>query len=89
SALRGGNWATEVTRGEDGSAHPLFLCLLMVHPSWFKGKNYVKHERWVELWRDCLRGDYEPNIDIRAVKTKTGAGGADVGLHPQEAGSGT
>ena len=44
----------------------------MVQPSWFKGKNYVKHERWVELWRDCLRVNYEPNIDIRAVKTKTG-----------------
>ncbi|WP_447403224.1 hypothetical protein [Escherichia coli] len=27
----------------------------MVQPSWFKGKNYVKHERWVELWRYCLR----------------------------------
>nr|WP_252965219.1 protein rep [Shigella sonnei] len=31
----------------------------MVQPSWFKGKNYVKHERWVELWRDCLRVNYE------------------------------
>ncbi|HAX5204973.1 TPA: protein rep [Escherichia coli] len=44
----------------------------MVQPSWFKGQNYVKHERWVELWRDCLRGNYEPNVDIRTVKTKTG-----------------
>ncbi|EJA5191864.1 protein rep, partial [Salmonella enterica subsp. enterica serovar Enteritidis] len=72
SPVQGWIRATEVTRGKDGSAHPHFHCLLMVQPSWFKGKNYVKHERWVELWRDCLRVNYEPNIDIRAVKTKTG-----------------
>lgn len=70
--LQGWIRATEVTRGRDGSAHPHFHCLLMVPPSWFT-RDYVKHERWVELWRDCLRVNYAPNIDIRAVKTKTGA----------------
>ena len=70
SPVQGWIRATEVTRGKDGSAHPHFHCLLMVQPSWFKGKNYVKHERWVELWRDCLRVNYEPNIDIRAVKLR-------------------
>ncbi|MGE1747650.1 protein rep (plasmid) [Escherichia coli] len=74
-----------VTRGKDGSAHPHFHCLLMVQPSWFKGKNYVKHERWVELWRDCLRVNYEPNIDIRAVKTKTGEVVANVAEQLQSA----
>lgn len=63
--------ATEVTRGKDGSAHPHFHCLLMVPPSWFT-RDYVKQARWVELWRDCLRVNYEPNVDIRTVKTKTG-----------------
>lgn len=62
---------TEVTRGSDGSAHPHFHCLLMVPPSWFT-RDYVKQARWVELWRDCLRVNYDPNIDIRAVKTKSG-----------------
>ena len=57
----------------------------MVQPSWFKGKNYVKHERWVELWRDCLRVNYEPNIDIRAVKTKTGEVVANVAEQLQSA----
>ncbi|MBM0974456.1 protein rep, partial [Escherichia coli] len=73
SPVQGWIRATEVTRGKDGSAHPHFHCLLMVQPSWFKGKNYVKHERWVEIWRDCLRMNYEVDIDIRAVKNKTGA----------------
>ncbi|MGJ8863436.1 protein rep, partial [Salmonella enterica subsp. enterica serovar Kentucky] len=32
------------------------------------GKSYVRHERWVELWRECMRFDYEPNVDVLAVK---------------------
>lgn len=60
---------TEVTRGKDGSAHPHFHALLMVPPSWFT-RDYVKHARWVELWGDCLRVDYAPNVDVRAVKPR-------------------
>jgi plasmid rolling circle replication initiator protein Rep len=62
---------TEVTRGKDGTAHPHFHALLMVPPSWFKGSNYVKHARWVELWADCLRVDYLPNVDVRTVKPRS------------------
>lgn len=61
---------TEVTRGKDGSAHPHFHALLMVPPSMLAGNNYVKHAKWVELWGDCLRVDYAPNVDIRAVKAR-------------------
>ncbi len=31
---------------------------------------YVEHYRWVELWRDCLRVDYDPNVDVRSVKPR-------------------
>ncbi|WP_407238438.1 protein rep, partial [Escherichia coli] len=34
------------------------------------GKSYVKHARWVELWRECLRVSYDPNVDVRAVKPR-------------------
>ncbi|EEV6722892.1 protein rep [Escherichia coli] len=61
---------TEVTRGKDGSAHPHFHTLLMVPPSMLSGREYVKHARWVELWRDCLRVAYDPNVDIRVVKSR-------------------
>ncbi|EMK7674238.1 protein rep [Escherichia coli] len=61
---------TEVTRGKDGSAHPHFHTLLMVSPSMLSGDGYVKHARWVELWRDCLRVEYDPNVDIRVVKSR-------------------
>ena len=60
---------TEVTRGQDGSAHPHFHALVMVPPSWFT-RQYVKQARWVELWRDCMRLDYEPVVDVRAVKER-------------------
>lgn len=60
--------STEVTRGKDGSAHPHFHCLLMVKPGYFAGKNYLKQVEWVELWRRSLRIDYNPVLDVQAVK---------------------
>jgi plasmid rolling circle replication initiator protein Rep len=59
--------STEVTRGNDGSAHPHFHCLLMVRPGYF-GKNYIKQDEWVEMWRRSLRTDYNPVLDVQAVK---------------------
>lgn len=67
--IKGWIRTTEVTRDAEGNAHPHFHALLMVSQSWFK-KSYVKHARWVELWKDALRVDYEPNVDIRTVKQK-------------------
>ena len=59
--------STEVTRGKNNSAHPHFHCLLLVKPSYFK-KNYMGHKDWVELWGSCLRADYKPVVDIRAIR---------------------
>ena len=60
--------ATEVTRGRDGSAHPHFHNLLMVPPGYFAGKNYLKQAQWVEMWRKSLRLDYNPVLDVQAVR---------------------
>ncbi|NEO34459.1 MAG: protein rep [Symploca sp. SIO3C6] len=60
--------STEVTRGKDGSAHPHFHCLLMVKPIYFSGKSYIKQAEWVEMWRKSLRIDYNPILDVQAVK---------------------
>jgi plasmid rolling circle replication initiator protein Rep len=60
--------STEVTRGRDGSAHPHFHCLLLVKPSYFSGKDYIKQSEWVDIWRRCLRIDYPPVLDVQAVK---------------------
>jgi plasmid rolling circle replication initiator protein Rep len=59
--------STEVTRGKDGSAHPHFHCLLIVQSSYF-GKNYLKQAEWVDLWKRCLRIDYNPVLDVQAIK---------------------
>jgi plasmid rolling circle replication initiator protein Rep len=57
----------EVTRGRDGSAHPHFHCLFMVQPSYF-GVNYINQGEWVDLWKKCLRIDYNPVLDVQAIK---------------------
>lgn len=64
--------STEITRSESGEAHPHFHALLMVKPRYFTGDNYVKHARWVELWRDCARLDYSPSVHVEKVKPPKG-----------------
>lgn len=59
--------STEVTRGRDGSAHPHFHCLLMVPASYF-GRNYIKQVEWVAMWRKSMRLEYDPVMDVQAVK---------------------
>lgn len=59
--------STEVTKGRDGNAHPHFHCLLMVPSSYFS-HGYMRQDEWVSLWRDCMRLDYNPVMDIQAVK---------------------
>lgn len=58
--------STEVTRGRRGDAHPHFHCLLMVKSSYFS-HGYIKQDEWAELWKSCMRLDYRPVIDTRAV----------------------
>ncbi len=60
----------EVTRGRDGDAHPHFHCLLMVPSSYFS-HGYIKQHEWIALWRDCMRLDYNPIMDIQAVRHGT------------------
>jgi plasmid rolling circle replication initiator protein Rep len=61
---------TEVTRGNDGTAHPHFHVLLLVHANYFT-KNYIAHAQWVEMWRRALRVNYSPVMHIRKVKGLT------------------
>jgi len=62
--------SVEVTRGKDGSAHPHFHCLLLVPAGYFK-RGYISQAKWTELWKSCLKADYDPVIDVRAVKATT------------------
>lgn len=60
----------EVTRAKNGLAHPHYHVLLAVSPSYFTGKNYLSQEKWQALWKKSARLDYDPIVDIRAVKPK-------------------
>jgi plasmid rolling circle replication initiator protein Rep len=64
--------ATEVTRAEDGAAHPHFHALMLVPASYFSGQAYIPTRAWVQLWRQAMRLDYDPICDIRQVKAKPG-----------------
>lgn len=60
--------SVEITRSmKDRTAHPHYHALLMVPPVYFQG-DYLKQKEWAELWRQCLRIDYRPVVDIRVVK---------------------
>ncbi|MFQ1039999.1 protein rep, partial [Citrobacter koseri] len=55
-----------------GGCHPHFHVVLWVPSSWFK-RDYVKHERWVEIWSECLRVDYAAGAHIKRVRPKRGS----------------
>lgn len=66
--VRGWVRAVEITRSQRyRTAHPHYHCLFMVPPSYFQG-DYLKQEQWAELWKQCLRINYRPVVDIRTVK---------------------
>nr|WP_230967455.1 protein rep [Nostoc commune] len=57
----------EVTKGKDGvSAHPHLHILAMLPPSYFS-HGYLSHAKWVALWQQCLRIDYQPVVHISAI----------------------
>ena len=77
---------TEVTRGSDGSAHPHFHTLMMVPPSMLSGRDYIKHGRWVELWRECLRVSYD-RMSMSGSKTPEAEGRRIAGLRDRRTGA--
>lgn len=65
--------SVEVTRSRDGQAHPHIHAILAVRPDYFT-RNYLSHAKWVELWKNCLRVDYTPVVNIKVVKPKAAKG---------------
>lgn len=62
--------ALEITQGKskENTAHPHFHLLLAVSSTYFKGCNYLTYDKWRRLWKKYIKIDYEPQIDIQAVK---------------------
>ena len=59
--------AVEITRSKDASAHPHYHSLLMVPATYFAA-DYLKQREWAELWRQCLRINYTPVVDVRVIR---------------------
>ena len=68
-AFPGEGWikSVEVTKGKRGDAHPHFHCLLAVKSTYF-GRDYLSQKKWCEIWQKSLRVDYQPILDVQAVK---------------------
>lgn len=66
SAVKGWFRALEITYGQETGYHPHFHVVLQVHKNYF-GKNYIKQSDYVRLWREVMRLDYDPQVDIRKI----------------------
>lgn len=70
SAVTGWVRTTEVNQEEARReyAHPHFHVLLMVKPSYFTGKSYVKRDNWLKMWQSVMRDPSITQVDVRRVK---------------------
>lgn len=48
--------------------HPHMHVLVYVNKSYFTSRDYLNHDKWVEIWRQALAVDYLPQVDIKKVK---------------------
>lgn len=69
----------EVTHNCDVSSsaydtyHPHIHATIAVGKDYFEN-GYIKRDDWRRIWRECLGVDYDPQIDVRAVRPKVGEG---------------
>lgn len=76
-AVKGWYRGLEVTHNIDRESesfdtfHPHFHCLLAVNPSYFTDKHYLSHAEWVRMWRQAMRLDYDPVVNVKRVKGDT------------------
>lgn len=60
--------AVEITYNHKvGNYHPHIHALLAVKPAYFT-RDYLTHEKFIELWRAAMRVDYAPSVNVQAVK---------------------
>lgn len=77
--------AIEVTyNAKRNDFHPHIHCIFEVRPSYFDAKRggYLTHEDWREMWRSVMKLDYEPQVDVRAIKNTTAKAVAEVAKYP-------
>jgi len=59
----------EVTRNQETSeAHPHVNVIFAVNKSYFTSEDYISKVTWVNLWKECLRVDYEPSVYVKRIQ---------------------
>ena len=72
----------EITYNADGKTyHPHIHAVFHLKASYF-GKNYLNHSRWANMWKSLLKIDYEPMVDVRAIKKTTPKLIAEIAKYP-------
>src|SRR5690625_6347421 len=64
--------ATEVTVNEiDNSYNQHMHVLICVESTYFYNKeNYITQKEWTQLWKRAMKLDYDPIVDVRAIRPK-------------------
>lgn len=71
-AIKGYFRSLEITYNkEDDTYHPHFHLILAVNKNYFTDdKTYLSQAKWTTLWKESLKVDYTPVVDVRRVKSK-------------------
>lgn len=48
--------------------HPHIHCIFVVRKSYFNSRYYISQRDFADMWRQSLRLDYDPVVDVRKVK---------------------
>lgn len=76
--------ALEVTRNKNpesksfGTYHPHFHIILAVHKRYFKSKEYIVRDDWLQLWQRAMQDYSITQVDVRRVKPKDFGSGTDL-----------
>lgn len=70
-ACKGFFKALEVTYSSRlGNYHPHYHVILAVSKSYFKGRDYINHDEWLDMWRKAMRDPSITQVDVRRVRDK-------------------
>ena len=48
--------------------HPHFHCVIAVNKSYFTSRDYVRHSKWLNLWRSVMHDETIESVNVRQVK---------------------
>lgn len=66
----------EVTyNAERDDYHPHYHVIFAVNKSYFKGKTYLKQEKWLKMWREVMHDESITQVDVRRAYGDGGKSG--------------